>query len=439
MATMNRRLTHCLLAAVVLAALPGCRSASSSEATRAPQPGRRGDVAEAPKWLLLPWGTELSAKPGGPAVLQLVAPSEPEARPGRAVRVVGSEAGWWIVETVDTLALAELEPGPEPIEHLEVYELRLYVPAGTGTALEPEPEPEPDEAQSQMVAAAIAADAGILGALADPPLQSGDPRPVELQTDWRVSPGAKIYWPDGCEAGLVAATHAFVDAGTLVQTEAGALRCHPVVAGPTRASLGQLCFEPDALAETEVMASAFANMLAGDEALLDDALDGVVIGEAYGEAYGVGGLGLAGSGSGGGGSGGVVGGIGMVGTGRGGGGYGSGVVEPEEPLPEEPLPEVEARSVVAKGPDQAASERTVEARLRTVARCLDEARARDPELTGSLKIELEVDESGKVLDPQVETQDTGLAECVTRKVRRWRFASAAPGSVIVELAFETTK
>ncbi|PRP98623.1 AgmX/PglI C-terminal domain-containing protein [Enhygromyxa salina] len=372
----------------------GCKR--GGEAVNAPdgETSKSGAAAEQapeqapPEWLLLPWGTRLYASSVGEAALTLHADAQTSDR-GRVVRVVGSEGDRWIVETVRARELPEIDA--EPIEHLDVYRLRLYVQAGSGEALSITPLVE--RGQISVLLGTVAG---------DPPLQSGRVRATGSTIDWRVRPGTTAYWPDGSEAGEVVALHAFAEPGERVDAnpQVGALSCFAIVLGPTASPGGRLCFPADAIVEGQPTSSDLIAELWGEGS------DGAALG--------------------------VLDGVDGLTMDRHGGGIGGITVSPPA---EAALPVVELASLTTDGIERAAAKRLINARSRTVARCVATASERDAKRSGTIGFELKVGVDGKVIEQEVESDDPTLVNCVTHELRRWRFPSEAPGRISGRFSF----
>jgi hypothetical protein len=420
--------------ALLVLLMSACKPALVGERSSANMPGASTAAPdELPALRMLPWGTELARAPGGPTIT--LEPGGEGSGRGRAVRVLAERDGWWQVETIAEFDLKGFVG--KPIEQLEIYHLKFWVPVGVGAQVAEIPA-GPEASAAVREAELAAAQAGILGILAgDPPLQAGE-RPAELASDWRIDAGTPVFWPDGSEAGQVSQTHAFAEPGRAQASDTGELLCFAFVFGPTLRDGGELCFRSESVYEGHPMASALATVWGSDDSVydtmaiaeLDAAAEWGVIGGVEGGVMG----GIEGGVVGGGGMlGGEIGtldegegAIGTMGHGGGGGGIG-GLGYADEPTPrvESNLPSVELRGFSFSGGSPDAAERIVKARTRTIASCVGQASAP----AGKLEIELRVGDDGKVDDVSIANDNSASAfeRCARDSLARWRFGSGSPG------------
>lgn len=87
--------------------------------------------------------------------------------------------------------------------------------------------------------------------------------------------------------------------------------------------------------------------------------------------------------------------------------------------------------------DQANLQRTLRRKQRDVQRCYERGLASNPSLGGRLIIQFTIGQGGVVTNASLPTNQLGSAvgNCVTGKVRRWRFDSPEGGSVTVQQAY----
>jgi hypothetical protein len=403
--------------------------------------------AKLPEYVLLPWHTELYSAPNPDALVTVL--RDPGEGSGCAVKLVGSEGDWWIIETIDDSALAEYQ-GAQPILGFDFYRLQLYVRAGAGSELHrippgpdtPEsraaqddaPSDDPDDArQAALDEAAEFGMIGLLGAssLGDPPLQSGYRSGHE--TDWRVSPQAQVFWPDGRLAGEVRSEHAFVEPGN--PDGSGELLCFDVHTGTTENYAGQLCFARASVREAEVMYPGGIFGGFNDDSDVWGGLTGAEIGEAYGS----GGLGLVGTGSGGGGSGeGTIGDVGMIGQG-GGGGSGSGYGSGGGGFGSTDITQVKVGSPTTTGKlDKDICRRIIRAHINEARSCWNSEKPAGAS-SGKLSLTLEIAADGTVskATSKPESSDLdGVARCVEKAAAKWKFVEDGEGTASVSLDFE---
>lgn len=422
-------LAHAL---ALLACRPDAASTHAGEAT--PMVSQRSTDAQAqpqPTHLLLPWDATLLTSPhtGAPALqIGLVEASSPD----RGVVVIGRDGDFWQVETTNAQALAAF--AAPPIEGLDYYRLRLYVPVGEGEPLRPIPpgpdteaaaSDNPDPARACARALAEAQQSGILGVLmagsGNPPIQTEESRPFGSTTDFRVSPSTPVYWRDGRLAGEVVVEHAFVHPGSLFASPSGELRCFAIRVGATlQPDDGELCFASASVRETEFVPEPSIDEIWGDASLYSDAdVLGGLIGAEIGDAWGEGGFGLVGTSTGGGGAGGGVGevAIGRIATpGRGGDGTSS---------------EITVTTLDATGSmDGDIGRRIVRAHR-------DELDACWASHAGEVEVELslDVDDGGNVTASKAVSQPAALGDCIEGATATWSFPAQLPGTLVVRIGF----
>lgn len=110
--------------------------------------------------------------------------------------------------------------------------------------------------------------------------------------------------------------------------------------------------------------------------------------------------------------------------------------------------EVDVRgSVAVKSPtesfgtgalDMKAVSKVVNRRKRSVQGCYEKELKRNPDLSGKVKVQFTVLESGRVGDVQLLEDtigDDGVGKCIVRQVKRWRFPKPEGGSVTVTFPF----
>jgi hypothetical protein len=415
---------------LLVLALSACRSsgpdARGSEAPDRAKRDRASADVEQPERLTLPWGTALYAAPQEGALALHLGSAESSTAPRPTVQVIGRSGSFWKIETADAIA------------GLDFYALQLYVPIGVGdpvraippgpdTAVEPEPEP-PAELDARSLAIQQASESGIIGLLnssyGNPPLQSGERRPAELATDFRLKPSTQVYWPDGSLAGEVRSEHAFVGPGEARTSGPLELRCFAVRVGPDAGGQGELCFAATTVQEVAVVPepeSPFGEAFAEDEAW------GTMWGDEIGDSYDYGGLGLTGEGVSAGGAytGEGYGDIGTIGQGGGGWGYGSGSTG----LSLQP----DADNVRATGSmDPDIGRRIIQAHTSEIHECWTAAGAS----SGSVDITLGVDADGNVTSSKATTSDEFIRDCIEQAAMAWKFPKSIPGSITVPMIVE---
>ena len=417
-------------------------------------------VPQPPRWLLVPWNTKLHVAPEQYApALTLLEPGEAEEAEeqtrGRVLRVVGKadEAGkWWQLESVDRVD----EPGiGDPVvEGLGVYELALYVPAGTGIRLgeevapegqagETEGEPEPTLDKREELQEEINS-AGILAALGGPPLQSGEPRPTNHKKEWQVEAGVSVYWPDGSAAGKVRRTHAFVEPGEA--SEEGPERtCFDIRVGPRIEPITKLCYAKNDVRETEPVTPFAGDALLGESAfgtaMSDEEMAGL-LGEieamdsygGLGEVEGVGGMGFGGNARRGGGAAGSagMGGIGRIGTGGGGGG-GSG----HGSFGSDPAAKVTIEMPTSSGGDAKRVRRVIRAHAGDIRSCYKKALGDKSGIEGTLTLSFTIESDGSVRAASAKGLDPKLGACIVKSTKRWIFPKSTAGQVSAPLYFSS--
>jgi TonB family protein len=88
--------------------------------------------------------------------------------------------------------------------------------------------------------------------------------------------------------------------------------------------------------------------------------------------------------------------------------------------------------------DSDAISRVVRTRKRMVQDCYERELKRDPSLSGKIEIEFTIDESGRVSEAYVSRNQMGsdaVGDCITARIRRWRFPKPDGGSVTVNFPF----
>ena len=104
------------------------------------------------------------------------------------------------------------------------------------------------------------------------------------------------------------------------------------------------------------------------------------------------------------------------------------------------LPEVLLVELEVDGPDPAAAQRVIEARLRSVVDCAAEADAREVSIALRLVLTLEIASTGKVTRAALEGElEARLRSCIERAASRWRFGSEAPGQARLRLQIEAPR
>lgn len=437
------------LALALLACRPATSTSTPAESGAPSTPGAPSATAEQrepPSHLLLPWSTMLLTRPSADAPALRLGLAE-DASAGRAVAVVAREGDFWQIETLDAAALANF--AAQPIEGLDLYRVRLYVPVGVGEPLRPIP-PGPDEAlpppaepapsvdpandnpdpeSARARALAEAQEFGMIGLLmqssGNPPVQTGESRSSASETDFRVSATAAVYWRDGQLAGEVRTEHAFVAAGEPVESPAGELRCFAIRVGLAyEEGDGELCFAAASVQEVAYAPEIEAGGLWGDVSSLemgyDDAMIGGLLGGEIGEAWGDGGLGMVGTGIGGGGAGDGIGTIAIAEidtSGRGGGGGTTTITT--------------LRSSGAL--DAEVGRRIVRAHTAELDACwaahAGDGKQREVELS------LELADDGSVTTSTAKSKRSKLADCVEASGATWLFPEFVPGTLVVRIAF----
>lgn len=434
-------------------ALLACQPASSSHEP-APAPASTSastpatyEQREPPSHLLLPSSAALLTRPRADAPALQLGLAE-DGSPGRAVAVVGREGDFWQVETLDAAALTDF--AAQPIEGLDLYRLRLYVPVGVGEplrAIPPGPDtapppppvapandnPDPETARAQAIAAAQ--EVGILGALmlssGNPPVQTGEPRSHLSATDFRVDPSTPVYWRDGQLAGEVRSLHAFVAPGEVVASEAGELRCFAIRVGLAyELGDGELCFAAASVQEVayapEIEAGGLWGEVSGLEMAYDDDMIGGLIDTEIGDAWGEGGLGMVGTGVGGGGAGDGIGSIAIAEIDTSGRGVGGTIVGPASPTAI-----TTQRSSGAL--DAEVGRRIVRAHTAELDACwaahAGDGKQREVELS------LELADDGSVTASTAKSKRSKLADCIEASSATWLFPEFVPGTLVVRIAF----
>jgi hypothetical protein len=408
-------------------------STSEAPAEKKPTKGEHTQQNDpSPTYVLLPWGTELFSAPTFDAyAMTLIDPGEGS---GRVVAVIAREGDWWTIETVDQ-ATAETF-GVEPIEGLDFYRLQLHVPAGTGWPLKPIPpgpdtpasaalhgpaaSPSSEESAALDVARQQALESGIVSILSvdasfgDPPLQSGY-RPPGATVDWRVSPSAKVYWPDGRSAGEVRTEHAFAYPGVPAANDE--LLCFEVRIGLAEDYAGQLCFARADVREAEV--------------LLDGNVWGGITGTSIEDAFDVEGLGLVGTGQGGGGSSEGTMGMGTIGRGGDGGtGSGYGIGGLGSPITSVKLGE----PTVTGSAEKDVVRQIIRANVDALRGCWDSLGG----IRGKVSVSFTIADDGAVKASKAragEVDHDAAAACIRDEIAGWIFVSGAPGKVSLDIDF----
>ncbi len=242
---------------LVLSAL-GCGRASEGSNVSAPsEPAITtvdSDPISQPRWLLVPFGTELrTALEPEAASLRVMGGADSG---GRVVEVVGRERDHWVVQTIDEATLDAADVVEPAIEGLDFYQLRLYVPVGIGRAIEPDPAAKAAADAAEAARPKIEPMPNTTSHRIEeyasnhyPPIQSNAARSKAKRSEWDVSEGAKVHALDGRELGVVRRWHAFAEPGVVRDTPAGALVCFVVASGPEHLSAGELCFDAESVKE----------------------------------------------------------------------------------------------------------------------------------------------------------------------------------------------
>lgn len=159
-------------------------------------------------------------------------------------------------------------------------------------------------------------------------------------------------------------------------------------------------------------------------------------GPQVGDAGGFGGLGLRGTGTGGGGSGNTIG-IGGIGTkGRGGGlgGYGAGVGG----LGGKKKSDVaisDGESTIQGSLDKELIRQVIQRNMGQIRYCYEKELQRKPDLAGKVVIRFEISGSGSVPNAKVHSgttlRDAALGECITVRIRNWRFPEPKGGGKVI--------
>lgn len=432
-----------MLALALLACRPEASTRSPESSTPAlstdAETAAVGEVREPPTHLLLPWDTALLTAPDPDApALQLGVARDDSL--GRAVAVVGREGEFWQVETLDASGLAGFEA--LPIEGLDLYRLRLYVPIDVGDPLRPippgpdtpgadatgEPEPPLDARAAAIADAKAFGMIGLLTMSSNPPVQTGEPRPAESTYDFRVAPATAVFWPDGREAGEVRHEHAFVEPGAPRSTDAGELRCFAIRVGVVlEPDDGELCFAAPSVQQVAFVPDPHESIsgLWGDASFtgeLDDDMIGGLIGADIGDVWAEGGLGMTGSGIGGGGGGGG-GGAGDIAIAGGIGGLGSSGST------------TTIATLAASGLDEEVGRRIVGAQVRELDACwashAGDGKQREVQLS------LEIDAAGNVSSSKAKPKSkrTELAACIEAASVTWLFPTASEATLVVRISF----
>ncbi|MFV8753624.1 hypothetical protein ACNOYE_23975 [Nannocystaceae bacterium ST9] len=411
-----------LLALALLACRTPQPDAPSSDA-QADEPGSREAGVAQPSHLRLAWDASLFITPSATAIALHPGPPEDPDAPGPVVAVIGREGEFWKIETLDDVTRERL--GGSAIAGLDFYRLEFYVPIGVGEPLPASPPtPEPSARELALEEARTQGMIGLLATMVDPPVQTGEPRPSERETDFRVAPSTAVYWADGRRAGEVRREHAFVGPGEPRMGEAGELRCFAIRVGEVfDPGEGTLCFPVDQVREvafTPEHGSPFGEAFGGgfgddDVSMLLGAEMGGEIGDAY-----VGG-GLIGAGEGGGGQ---VGG-GQVGLG--------GLADLDQP----DHGTTKVRLLSASGDvDGDVGRRIVRARFDQVRTCLI-SMSDSPSMR--IELDIDIDAEGKVASSKAtitddsNDRDPSMAACVEVVVGTWSFPEAMAGELVVRI------
>jgi len=425
------------LLALALLACHTARTDAGNEAPASPEAARASDTQPAPAHLRLPWGATLYAAPNEHTIALQLGVTEDVGTSRPAVAVVGREGDFWKVARIDDVTRSEL--GADSIEGLDFYDLALYLPVGVGDPIQPIPpgpdaEPEPSHAVSSARAEALAANSGLLGALAqtsaNPPLQSGGQRAPGLETDFRVGPPSTVYWSDGRVAGQVVREHAFVDRGSSRASTAGPLRCFGVRVGPDDGGQGELCFAEARVVEAKVEPEPewmFANVF-GD----DDLASLEAYGNLYGDDYGGGGLGLVGTGEGGGGGGlGGIGGVTIGSGGGGGGGDGIGSVGIGTITPQSATDLKLGKPKITGTLDANVGRRIIRTHFDELRDCW----LAEGATGGTVELGLDYDAQGDVVAVRASSGNKAVDACVAKAAKSWSFPSGVEGSISLIASF----
>ena len=159
-------------------------------------------------------------------------------------------------------------------------------------------------------------------------------------------------------------------------------------------------------------------------------------GPQVGDAGGFGGLGLRGTGTGGGGSGNTIG-IGGIGTkGRGGGlgGYGAGMGG----LGGKKKTDVaisDGESTIQGSLDKELIRQVIQRNMGQIRYCYEKELQKKPDLAGKVVIRFEIAPKGNVPNAKVHTgstlRDAALGECITVRIRNWRFPEPKGGGKVI--------
>lgn len=159
-------------------------------------------------------------------------------------------------------------------------------------------------------------------------------------------------------------------------------------------------------------------------------------GPQVGDAGGFGGLGLRGTGTGGGGSGNTIGigGIGTKGIGGGLGGYGSGVGG----LGGKKKANVaisDGESTIQGSLDKELIRQVIQRNMGQIRYCYEKELQRKPDLAGKVVIRFEISPKGNVPNAKLHVgstlRDAALSECITVRIRNWRFPEPKGGGKVI--------